>query len=151
MQFVEKYSVFWLSKQELGVMKRSRRIALIALVSLIGAFVAVVSWTRVQNPELVASTDSYRPWIALLKGFEGDVEYIGSDDSHAYFRVGWIFWSYYKVPSCATQLPETFPVRGGKPYAVKFHINSDNTIRAEGRCARNVGYALGNLDRKYSQ
>jgi hypothetical protein len=83
-----------------------------------------------------------------LKGFDGEVHYVGSDATYAYFLVGVIFRSYYKVPICAAHVPETFSVGDGKPYVVKLHVKSDNTIQPVNRCSKVDGYTLGDLDRK---
>jgi hypothetical protein len=86
--------------------------------------------------------------MALLKGFDGDVFYIGSDDKYSYFRLGHVFRSYYKVPTCAAKLPQTLPLDAGQFYAVRLHIQADNTIRVTKGCSSYDGYELGELDRK---
>ncbi len=128
-------------------MNRSRRIA-INLLILAAAVVASPAWTRDGSLESEASADSYRVWIALLKGLEGEVRYVGSDETYAYFRTGWIFRSYYKVPSCAAHLPTIFSVGDEEPYIVKLHVQADNTIRPVSSCPQFNGSVLGDLDRK---
>ena len=93
-----------------------------------------------------AGGDTQAVWVALLKGFNGDVTYVGSDDAHAYFRIG-DSPAYYKVPTCAVRLPETFPVGRSTPYAVKFHVERGE-IRVANDCPKKGGYALGQVDRK---
>jgi hypothetical protein len=87
------------------------------LTGIIVVLAACISWTRVRSPEAAAAEDSYAVWMALLKGFNGDMRYIGSSDTHAYFRNGKLFWSYYKVPACLAKLLRTFPV-GRDSYVV---------------------------------
>jgi len=111
------------------------------------AVVAFATHSRLTSPESVARDDSYRVWIALLKGFHGDVYYVGNDSASAYFRIGRLFWSYYKVPACAARAPEAFPVGAGKPYVVRLHVQSDNTINVGKSCSQFQGYELGQLDR----
>ena len=102
---------------------------------------------RVSSIQSSADTDSYRVWIALLKGFEGNVFYVGSDDTYAYFRIGTVFRSYHKLPICAVQLPETYPLQAGRIYIVRFHVQADNSIHMEGTCTNYDGHVLGQLDR----
>lgn len=70
-----------------------------------------------------------------LEGFDGDVFYIGSDDTYSYFRIGRVFRSYYKVPTCAAKLPQTLPIDSGPFYAVRLHMQADNTIRVTKGCS----------------
>ncbi len=128
-------------------MKNGRRVALLVL-ALPLAFAAVYAGcTHLRSPEAVAKEDSYAVWIALLKGFSGDVAYVGSDETHAYFQVGTIFADYYKLPRCAARLPETFLVGHGTPYLVKLHVEG-GAINVVSECTNNQNYALGQLDRK---
>lgn len=83
----------------------------------------------------------------MIKGFHGDVRYVGSDGTSEYFRLGWLFWSYYKLRSCAVQPPEIFPVRSGRSYVVRLHAGPDNTITTENSCDEVREYQLGKLDR----
>jgi hypothetical protein len=128
-------------------MKRFRKGALAALAILAVAVAAYVAFTRFASPESVARADSYRVWIALLKGLEGDVYYVGNDSTHAYFRIGRVFWSYFKVPACAARPPQAFSVGSAKPYVVRLHIQSDNNIRIGKSCSGEQEYELGQLDR----
>jgi hypothetical protein len=128
--------------------KRNHCVALLVLSSFVAVAGVYAVWTRVRTPESAAHADSYRVWIALLKGFDGDVYYVGNDETHAYFRLGRLFWSYYKVPACAAHLPEMLSVQRGRPYVVRLHVQSDNTIRIDNRCPQNEAYELGKLDRK---
>ena len=128
-------------------MKRFRRVALAGAVALIVACAAYAASSRLVSPESVARADPYRVWIALLKGFEGDVYYVGNDSKNVYFRIGRLFWSYYKVPACAARAPQAFPVDSGKPYAVRLHVQPDNTINIGKSCSQEQGYELGQLDR----
>lgn len=86
--------------------------------------------------------------MALLKGSDGDVFYVGSDDKYSYFRLGHVFHSYYKLPICAAKLPQRLPLEAGESYAVRLHIQADNTIRVTKSCSSYGGYELGELDRK---
>ena len=128
-------------------MKRGRRITLLVLAASLAIAGAYAGWTRVRSPVAAASADSYRLWIALIKGFEGDVHYVGSDNANAFFRVGRVFWSYYKIPACAADLPSTFPLNNGNPYVVRLHVGPDNTVHASDTCVKHEGYALGKLDK----
>jgi hypothetical protein len=126
---------------------RSYRAALIGLTLVVALVGAYTLWNDLRSPESTAQEDSYAVWIALLKGFNGDVVYVGSDERYAYFRLGTVFWSYYKVPACSAQLPEVYSVGGGSPYAVKLHVEA-GYIRPVSKCAHVDGYTLGVLDRK---
>jgi hypothetical protein len=128
-------------------MKRSRRIALFALVSTAAVVVSCAGWTRIRSPAPAADANSYAVWIALLKGWEGDVTYLGSDETDAYFRIGRIFWSYYKVYSCAVRVPKVLSIHGNESYIVKLHIRPDNSIQVENVCLPIGGFPLGDLDR----
>jgi len=128
-------------------MKRSRRVALVILSTTIVVAGAYSAWTRIRSPESAALADSNGLWIALIKGFNGDVHYLGSDDKSSYFRVGRLFWSYYKVPMCAARLPETFSVGARKPYVVRPHVRPDNTIHSERACYPDAEFELGELDK----
>jgi hypothetical protein len=85
--------------------------------------------------------------MALLKGFEGNVIYVGSDDTYTYFRLGTVFRSYHKLPTCAVHVPVTFPLQTGRSYTVRFHVQANNMIRMEGTCPNYSGHTLGELDR----
>jgi hypothetical protein len=128
-------------------MNRSYKVTLAVLGILVVAVAGYAGFPRFASPESVASTDSYRLWTALLKGFEGDVYYVGNDSRDAYFRTGRLFWTFFKVPACAARPPEAFPVGSGKPYVVRLHVQSDNTIHTGKSCATKQGYELGQLDR----
>ena len=128
-------------------MKRFRKVALIALAGLVLGAAVYAGFTRFASPESVARADSYRVWIALLKGFEGDVYYVGNDSTNAYFRTGYLFRAYFKAPVCAARPPEAFPVGSGKPYVVRLHVQSNNTIHTGKSCVGEQGYELGQLDR----
>jgi len=84
----------------------------------------------------VAIEDSSTVWIALLKGFNGDVVYVGSDESYADFRLGSFFWSYYKVPACAARLPERFPVARRSGYVVQLHVENGNIHNLVSECTK---------------
>src|SRR4051812_38391025 len=98
-------------------MQLLRNVMLPLLVSAFAIAACAADSQRVQTLKQTAKTDNYAVWIALLKGFGQNVYYVGSDGSNAYFRIGAIFRSYYKVPSCAAHLPEVFPVLEGKTYS----------------------------------
>jgi hypothetical protein len=132
-------------------MKRYRKGALAVFVTLVVVAAAYATFTRLVPAESAARTDSYRVWIALLKGFEGDVYYVGNDQSNAYFRIGRFFWSYFKVPACAARPPEVFSVGAGNPYVVRLHLGPDNTIHGNRACPGEQGYELGDLDRGPTQ
>ena len=95
-----------------------RRVFQFVLASIFAIFLACIASSRLRSPESAAEENTYAVWIALLKGFSGDVMYIGSTDSHAYFRAGQIFWSFYKIPACVADLPATFAIGKGEPYLV---------------------------------
>jgi hypothetical protein len=129
-------------------MKRNHSRSLLAVTLLAPLASASAGWAQAGSPKSAAHEDSYRVWMALLKGFDGDVFYIGSDDTYSYFRLGHLFRSYYKVPICAAKLPQTLPLDSGQFYAVRLHIQADNTIRVTKGCSSYDGYELGELDRK---
>jgi hypothetical protein len=128
-------------------MKPYRKRALILLATVVAVVGGYATSTRLASPASSARADSYGVWIALLKGFKGDVYYVGNDGTHSYFRAGRIFWTYYKIPVCAARPPEAFSIGTGKPYVVRLHVRSDNTIQTDRACAQDQGYELGNLDR----
>ena len=129
-------------------MKQNRRLALFVLLAAAMAAASYSVWTRTRAPETVAIADSYPVYIALLKGFQGDVIYVGSDDRYAYFRLGGIFWSYYKLLSCAAAVPETFSVHAGNAYAVKLVVRDGKIVRSanESHCAED--FSPGQLERE---
>jgi len=124
-------------------MKRNRSISLFAVTLLASLASACDGWAK-----SAAHEDSYPVWMALLEGFDGDAFYIGSDDTYSYFRLGHVFRSYYKVPTCAAKLPQTLPLDSGRFYAVRLHIQADNSIRVTKGCSNYDGYEFGELDRK---
>ena len=128
-------------------MSRPYRIVLLISALLIAIVATSGTWTHFRSPESVAIEDSSAVWIALLKGFNGDVVYVGSAHSNAYFRLGHFFWSYYKVPACAVHLPETFPVGRQPGYVVHLHFENGNIHNLISECVKYAGNALGKLDR----
>jgi hypothetical protein len=129
-------------------MKRNNFLSLLAVTVLVPLVGAAVGCSHADSLKSAAREDSYRVWMALLKGFGGDVFYVGSDDTYSYFRLGRVFRSYYKVPTCAAKLPQTLPLEAGESYAVRLHIQADNTIRVIKGCSSYDGYEFGELDRK---
>jgi hypothetical protein len=69
-----------------------------------------------------ASEDSYGLWMALLKGFDGPVYYVGSEGDFSYFRAGKLIYSRYRVPTAKTRLPTTFPFGEHEPYLVSHEM-----------------------------
>ncbi len=129
-------------------MNRAHRVALLGGAVL--TLAALFTCSEPRSPESVAnaSGDSTAVWMALLKGFNGDVVYVGSDNAHAYFRIGRYFGPYYKIAACDVRLPETFPVGHGKAYVVKLHVEQGE-IRGVSDCAKGEGgVPLGQVDRK---
>jgi hypothetical protein len=97
--------------------KLARVLTYFGLAALI-VLAACVVWTRTRSPEVVAVEDSNHVWISLLKGFEGEVFYLGDKGDKSYFRMGNLFWSYYKLPACRMVLLRTFALGSGEPYVV---------------------------------
>ena len=128
-------------------MNRFRKGALVGLAVVAPALAGFAACSRLASPASAARADSYRVWISLLKGFDGDVYYVGNDTTSAYFRIGRLFWSYYKVPACAARPPQTFAVGSAKPYVVRLHVQPDNSIQFGKACSQEQGYELGQLDR----
>ena len=98
-----------------------RRLALVLLYFTVAALIALiaeVAWTRTRSPEVVAVEDSNHIWISLLKGLEGDVVYLGDKEDKSYFRMGNLFWSYYKLPACRMVLLRKFALESGERYVV---------------------------------
>jgi hypothetical protein len=129
-------------------MKRNHCLSVLAVTLLVPIAGAAVGWANAGSPKSAAHEDSYRVWIALLKAFDGDVFYVGSDDTYSYFRLGHLFRSHYEVPTCAAKLPQTLPLEASESYAVRLHIQADNTIRITKSCSSYDGYEFGELDRK---
>jgi hypothetical protein len=98
-------------------MRLRYRIALSVVAFGFAVFLGCVVWFQLQTPES-AKADPWMVWISVLKGFGGDVYYVGSKGPYAYFRIGSVFPSYYKTPACNATLPHTFDVGAGKPYIV---------------------------------
>jgi hypothetical protein len=119
----------------------------LTLTLLVASISACASGNPAHAIRSSADADSSRVWMALLKGFEGDVRYVGSDGPYAYFRLGTVFRSYHKLPTCAVHVPESFPLEADRSYIVRFHVQENNMIRMEGTCANYNGHTLGELDR----
>lgn len=64
--------------------RRRTRITAVLAISVLAAFFTAAAWTRMRSPLRAAAEDSYAVWIALWKGFSGDVAYVGSTGTHAY-------------------------------------------------------------------
>jgi hypothetical protein len=93
-----------------------------SLFGLLGVTVTVFLsscslWAHLQSPER-AKSDAHTVWISVLKGFGGEVLYVGTKEPYAYFRIGSVFPTYYKSPACNFTLPRTFDIGTGKPYVV---------------------------------
>ena len=100
-------------------MTRRGRICAIAILSLPVFVASYAGWTHIRSPRSAASEDAYPVWIVLLKGLGGEARYVGSDDTHAYFRLGYVFWCYHKVPACMAYLPEVFPLESNRSYVAE--------------------------------
>ncbi len=98
-------------------MTRGHRIWGLMVATTIVALSSCSLWSNLQSPER-AKTDSWTVWISVLKGFSGDVYYVGTKEPYAYFRIGSLFPTYYKTPACNTTLPRVFDIGSGKPYLV---------------------------------
>ena len=72
-------------------------------------------WSWFQSPER-AKADPWTVWISVLKGFSGNVYYLGTREEYAYVQIGDMFPEYYKTPACNTSLPRSFDLGAGKPY-----------------------------------
>jgi hypothetical protein len=99
-------------------MRRLSRVLICVAIAALIVLIACVSWTRTRSPEVVAVEDSSHVWISLLKGFEGEVVYLGDKGDKSYFRMGNLFWSYYKLPACRMVLLRKFALGNGEPYVV---------------------------------
>lgn len=62
----------------------------------------------------LAKEDPWLIWIATLKGFDGEVRYVGDRDGYSYFQIGDFFKSYAKMKTDRTRLHEHFPLGSGK-------------------------------------
>jgi hypothetical protein len=65
-------------------------------------------------------------WYAVLKPFDRDVYYVGSDGEYSYFRQGYVFYSRYKAQTSKLKLPRTFPFGKGQPYIVTIDMVPEN-------------------------
>jgi len=129
-------------------MKRRRQLALSVAAALVASISTYAGWARFRSPELAAQGYPIQVWVALEKGSEGTVHYVGSDNTYAYFRVGIVFSSYYKAPACTFLLPETFSVHDGRSYVVRLRLQTDDAIlRGASRCSDKDGPFLGELER----
>src|SRR5258708_23774524 len=99
-------------------MRKLTRVVIYSTLAALIVLVACVLWTRRRSPEVVAIEDSNHVWISLLKGFEGDVVYLGDKDDKSYFRMGNLFWSYYKLPACRMVLLRAFALGSEVPHVV---------------------------------
>jgi len=105
------------------VLHRRARLALMAFFLFVAiAFVGSVLWNRTRTPEVAAVEDVTAVRMAILKGFRGDVVYVGSQQDYAYFRTDYIFCSNYKVPATLVRLPRSFPIDGGEPYVATWEV-----------------------------
>lgn len=69
----------------------------------------------------ISSRRRFEPCLDIAtKRIRGDVVYLGDKDDKSYFRMGKLFWSYYKLRACRMILPRTFALGGGLPYVVTF-------------------------------
>ena len=82
----------------------------VAIATLSGC----ILWSRPERAE----TNPYEVWISLIKPFGRVVYYVGTDEPYAYFRIGRVFVTYYRAPSCNFTLPRMFTVGADKPYVV---------------------------------
>ena len=73
-----------------------------------------------------AREDYYALWMDTLKGFNGPVYYIGSDETNSYFKVGTYIHAYYKERTADTHLPKIFPISKGDPYQITFSMIPEN-------------------------
>ena len=64
-----------------------------------------------------AIADPYHVWIADLKGFEGPVRHVGSDSTHAYFRIGRWPAKFYKTPL------ESVRTEGGAIWVINYRAD----------------------------
>jgi hypothetical protein len=127
--------------------KRNRRVVAVVLATAVLVVATYAGWTRIRAPGVAARDDSYPVYIALLKGLPGDVVYVGSDDTHAYFRLGKVFWTYYKLLSCAAPVPEPFPIQRGRAYVVKLKVRNGNVVHSSKECHGPDSYTIGELER----
>jgi len=98
-------------------MTRRYRIAALISVTMAALFSGYSLWAHLRSPDR-AEVDPWTVWISVLKGFSGDVLYVGTKDPYAYFRIGSIFPTYYKTPACNTTLPRVFDIGAETPYVV---------------------------------
>ena len=94
------------------------RVALLAICAAFIVFFGAAAYFQLTTDPRAAQENTNAVWIALLKGFSGPVYYVGSENGFAYFRLGQLFWTYYKVPERDTRLQTVFPLGEGKPYLV---------------------------------
>ena len=94
------------------------RVALVAGTILLAAITYNHSTSYVRG----AHEDQYSLWMAVLKGFNGQVYYVGSEGDFAYFRAGDLIRSRFKARSSKVRLPFTFPLTDGKSYQVTLAI-----------------------------
>ena len=84
-------------------MKSSNLLRNITIVVL--AVVLLWGWREARAHPRFAEEDRYRVWIAVLKGLNGPVRYLGSDATFAYFRIGSVLPKCYKVKTAEIDLP----------------------------------------------
>jgi len=70
----------------LGVMN-CRSVASTLFLATIFALATACADEPAQAIQSSSDTDSGRVWMALLQAFEGDVLYVGSDDTFSCFRI----------------------------------------------------------------
>jgi len=104
-------------KERIATASVSRALASFAVMMLAAASI-YIAYTHSNSYLRNASEDRSALWMAAAKGFEGPVEYAGSEADMSFFRTGSILCGRYKAPTNKMTLPKTFPLGSEEPYRV---------------------------------
>ena len=97
---------------------RYLRIAFSAICVIATLLLVLNRWTHSASYLRGAEENSWSLWIDVLKGFNGTVYYMGSDEDYSYFRNDGLIAGRYKAKTSRIRLPRTFPLGESKPYSV---------------------------------
>lgn len=105
-----------------------RKRVTIRWVGFLAVMACVISVANCRSLSYIhgASDDVNTLWYSVLKPFDGDVYYVGSDGDYSYFRQGHVFYSRYKAHTSKLKLPRTFPFGQGEPYIVTIDMIPEN-------------------------
>jgi hypothetical protein len=93
-------------------MRTRLKIWLMVILAVTVTLGLLVAYNRSEMAVRAAPEEPYDLWLAVIKGFSGPVNYMGSDGGFAYFRAGSFFYDHYKTRASNVLLPRVFPIGG---------------------------------------